>query len=306
MYELFNWGRLCVFVEAFKNRASNVQDIWLRFIVFCCGVASILSIIFFTTLHFIEPEEQPMRYVDYSWNLSKISNTKGLISQEQASIKAYFHEHQMLRQVVSNDISGRVFFQRNWEPSYTCTVATRFGSPGDGGKWICDPHRALTQNNCVVYSIGSNDEFSFEESIHHFNPKCEIHTFDPTTPHPKNCPPFVSFHPWALGQFDSPFSYTIPTIMRRLGHNSVSVLKVDCEGCELDTFIWPSFHVKKGVIQQILVEIHFDKNPERVHAMLGFLSTKGYAIFNKEANIQYSNGNAVEFALVHLDWMKFK
>jgi hypothetical protein len=38
--------------------------------------------------------------------------------------------------------------------------------------------------------------------------------------------------------------------------------------------------------------------------MLQYLSNKGYAIFSKEPNIQYSGGNAVEYALVHLDWMK--
>jgi hypothetical protein len=62
--------------------------------------------------------------------------------------------------------------------------------------------------------------------------------------------------------------------------------------------------VKDGAVQQILVEIHFNRNPGRVHDMLQFLSSKGYAIFSKEPNIQYSGGNAVEYALVHLDWMK--
>ena len=272
--------------------------------VWGCGLACILGILLFAAQREIELEEQPVRYMDFSWDLSHLSRAWGRTPPEQAAVKAYFHEHQMLRQIISNDLSGKVFFQRNWEPSYSCTVAARLGCPGDGGKWICDPHRALTQDGCVVYSIGSNDEFSFEEAVHNFNPKCEIHTFDPTTPRPKNCPSFVSFHAWALGTSDAPFTYTIPTMMRRLGHSNVSVLKVDCEGCELDVFVRPSFQVRDGAVQQILVEIHFNRNPGRVHDMLQFLSSKGYAIFSKEPNIQYSGGNAVEYALVHLDWMK--
>ena len=140
--------------------------------------------------------------------------------------------------------------------------------------------------------------------MHSFNPKCIIHTFDPTVPFPKNCPSYVNFHPWALAKIDSPFSYTIPTLMRRLGHANVSVLKVDCEGCELDAFSKASFPTGDGVVQQILVEIHFDGKPERVHDMMQFLSSKGYAIFSKEPNIRYLCGYAVEYALVHLDWMK--
>lgn len=92
--------------------------------------------------------------------------------------------------------------------------------------------------------------------------------------------------------------------MRRLGHDNVSVLKVDCEGCELDAFERPSFPARDGVVQQILVEIHFDRNPRRVHSMLHFLSSQGYAIFSKEPNTQFSDGSAVEFSLVHLNWMK--
>jgi len=275
----------------------------LRWLAFGCGLACALGVIHFT---WMDPyDETPVAFEDLSWNSSLFSNAK-----DPAAVKAYFHAHQMSRQVVSNDLSGKVFFQRNWEPSYSCTVTARLGAPGDGGKWICDPHRALTQE-CVVYSIGSNDDFSFEEAVHRFNPKCEIHTFDPTPPK-NNRPPFVSFHPWTLlghsGEDDNneaaPFTYTIPAIMRRLGHDRVSVLKVDCEGCELDAFSAPAFRVREGAVQQIQVEIHFDRNPERIHAMLRFLSSRGYAIFSKEPNIQYSNGKAVEFALVHLDWVK--
>jgi hypothetical protein len=49
------------------------------------------------------------------------------------------------------------------------------------------------------------------------------------------------------------------------------------------------------------MEVHFDGKPERMHRLFNFLADSGYAIVSKEANIQYSDGSAVEFSLVHLN-----
>jgi hypothetical protein len=213
----------------------------------------------------------------------------------------------MQRQIITMDQQGKHFFARNWEPSYSCTTRLRMGCPGDGGKWICDPHVHLLRDDCVVYSFGSNDEFSFEKDIHDFNPRCSIHTFDPTVPHPVNKPPFVHYNNAGLGTTDASNAslgsyFTLAEIMSRLGHDHVDVLKLDCEGCERD--YW-TLDVPEGVVRQLQVEVHWlDRRdtPERMHAFFGFLTRKGFAIFNKEANIQYSNPNkeAMEFALVHL------
>lgn len=79
----------------------------------------------------------------------------------------HFHQQQMKRQIVSSDKVGKNFFRRNWEPSYSCTALVRMGCPGDGEKWVCDPHTSLSQNDaeCIIYSIGSNNEFSSERAI---------------------------------------------------------------------------------------------------------------------------------------------
>jgi hypothetical protein len=223
------------------------------------------------------------------------------LSREQALVKLHFHQQQIARQVITNDIIGRAFFQRNWEPSLSCTALARMGCPGDGGKWVCDPHRYLGEH-CLIYSFGSNDEFSFEDAVHHFNPRCEIHTFDPVVSQPVNKPSYVQFHPWGMGAHDSAADsiYTLPTIMSQLGHTNVSILKIDCEGCELDAFDTPGFPSHSGTVQQILMEVHFDGKPERMHRLFNFLADSGYAIVSKEANIQYSDGTAVEFSLIHL------
>lgn len=51
--------------------------------------------------------------------------------------------------------------QTNWEPTFTCQHERRVGRWGDGGKWVCDPHR-ITKNkpSCLVYSVGSENDFS--------------------------------------------------------------------------------------------------------------------------------------------------
>lgn len=228
-------------------------------------------------------------------------------SEQDLALKRYFHDLQMTRQVISMDQQGKHFFARNWEPSYSCTTRLRMGCAGEGGKWICDPHIHLLRNDCVVYSFGSNDEFSFETAIHDFNPHCIIHTFDPTVPHPLNKPPFVHYNHAGLGTTDASNAslgsyFTLHEIMLRLGHKHVDVLKLDCEGCELD--YW-TLDVPKGIVRQLQVEVHWVNRrdtPERMHAFFGFLTRQGFAIFNKEANIQYSTPNkeAMEFALVHL------
>jgi hypothetical protein len=74
----------------------------------------------------------------------------------------------------------QAWFQDNWEPSFTCQHERRIGGNGDGPKWVCDPHR-IDPDSCLIYSFGSNNDFSFEESVlREISAKCEIHTFDPT------------------------------------------------------------------------------------------------------------------------------
>lgn len=273
--------------------------ITIRTGLICCTVlclAVMLSLVDIGRL--TEPPELPVQCADFKWD-APVNLVTTSSSDEEQKARMYFHRQQMKRQIISMDSVGRIFFQRNWEPSYSCSVVGRMGCPGDGGKWVCDPHRVLSGSDCVVYSVGSNNDFSFEEAVHNFNPRCEIHTFDHTASQSKNTPSFLKFHPWRLGKHDSHSEFTVQSAMHRLGHQNISVLKVDCEGCELESF-GESFPVAPGAIRQILVEVHFSKNPEAVHRLFKLFSDKGYAIFSKEPNIQYSNGDAVEFSLVHL------
>ena len=69
------------------------------------------------------------------------------------------------------------FYQNHYEPEFVCLHERRVGKLGDGGKWICDPHRIREQEECLVYSVGSNGDFSFEEAVlESVGSHCEIHT----------------------------------------------------------------------------------------------------------------------------------
>lgn len=55
----------------------------------------------------------------------------------------------------------------------------RYAAFGDGPKYVCGLD-VLANRSCLVYSIGSRNEYGFEKALKAVHPHCEIHTFDPT------------------------------------------------------------------------------------------------------------------------------
>ena len=201
----------------------------------------------------------------------------------------------------------------NYEPTFTCTHERRVGGLGDGPKWLCDPHRIQQQDSCLVYSVGSNNNFMFEEAIlSTISDKCEIHTFDHTVGlNPSNKPSAVHFHPWGLKQQDSGQFKSFPTIVRELGHKHrvIDILKIDCEGCEWETYAsW--FTDTDVYIRQIQVELHQGTgyqagytgsgNDLRATHFLACLKQLGYVVFHKESN-SMAGGGLIEYAFLRLD-----
>jgi len=115
------------------------------------------------------------------------------------------------------------------------------GLPGDGGKWVCNPHRihqlyTNRSQSCVIMSIGSNNDFGYEESMQAtFGSLCHIHTFDHTVakPHP---PDFVTYHDVGIAQKRAGKLRSLPELMdlakAGLSAPHVEILKIDVEGCE--------------------------------------------------------------------------
>ncbi|KAG7366630.1 methyltransferase domain containing protein [Nitzschia inconspicua] len=234
------------------------------------------------------------------------------------------------------------WYQTNWDPDFSCRHDTKIGI-GDGGKWICDPHRLASQSRrrmeqyqnerrmgnyktgeirsgCLIYSIGSEGDFRFEEGFQDAFPgTCEIHTFDFTNysanvPQNKN----IHFHHWGLkasykedkakyeiSGFGPPSPRLLGTwpfktfqeTIRELGHEGrpIDIFKIDCEGCE-----WSTYKDWLGAdLRQILIEVH--KVPKIAQDFFLDLQKAGYVTFHKEPNIQFGGGECVEYAFLKLN-----
>jgi hypothetical protein len=166
------------------------------------------------------------------------------------------------------------------------------------GKWVCAAKRLLAAKDCLVYSVGSNDEWDFEVGVLDINPDCEVHTFDPTVEKPAHKPGPVHFHPLGVlgnNQTVMPPSYTdLVTIADKLGHRGRTIhsLKMDCEGCEFGG-AWPGVERLKrelGItVERVNMEIHFWKwrrgGAEFLREMRDYPVRLGYNMTHYETNM---------------------
>ena len=122
-----------------------------------------------------------------------------------------------------------------------------------------------------VYSVGIADDWSFDTAMGQLG--CEVHAFDPTVDLPEQLDANVSFHKWGFrmdsigevekfegyGDLTGPL-YTLSEVVQRLGHTRrpLSILKMDCEGCEWD--IINSLSKSPSLAPDVLLlEVHLSK-----------------------------------------------
>ena len=212
-------------------------------------------------------------------------------------------------------------------PRTPCVRTERVGgAAGDGGKIVCVdalPVRADAAANaadggraCLVYSLGSRLDFSFElDVVRRFG--CEVHTFDCTVGSPKvgTVPTGVAFHPWCVGDTDEmraissdlgfgkggeKFQYhTLATIAHTLGHglgtahgSVVDLLKMDIERHEFAVIA--SFpNASQFRARQVVFETHLHNaygmwGRPVLHVewagLWGRLAALGYGTFSYEPN----------------------
>jgi hypothetical protein len=220
-----------------------------------------------------------------------------------------------------------IFLFSPFQPDFTCPYERRVGGHGDGPKWMCDPHRLLTQSDCLVYSIGSAGNYQFEESLIRLlgSLHCEIHTFDPGNyARPGDAQRNnIHYHQWGLkSSYDHaynaeiamnalngapPAMKTFQETQKALGHEGrkIEIFKIDCEKCE-----WANYGDWIGAdIRQILIENHgvpspFSGNewyhkPMQVADYYDSFTANNFAMFSKEVNI-YGGGNCLEFSYIKL------
>ena len=132
----------------------------------------------------------------------------------------------------------------------------RFGASGDGGKLICED--ILSGPDCIVYSLGSHGDFSFEMEIIK-RTSCRVVTFDCTV----DAKPFDQRHTFVkkcLGshermQANAGEWTTLTAAMQALGHTKIDLLKIDIEGSEYD--VMEGWKKTDKLPRQVSIEIHY-------------------------------------------------
>jgi len=170
---------------------------------------------------------------------------------------------------------------------------------------------------CVVYSVGSNGDFSFELGMQKEVGVgvCEYHIFD-MGDYAKEVPSELKrahYHKWGLekqqpavvswfGSTDvKPPSgkeyYGLYDTVKLLGHedlNVIDIFKIDCEGCEWKTYQdWLSDDIP--MLHQIQVEVH--KAPIGTIDFFTSMEESGYLRYHKESNIQWGS-DCIEYGFV--------
>ncbi|MGI9235489.1 MAG: FkbM family methyltransferase, partial [Woeseiaceae bacterium] len=183
----------------------------------------------------------------------------------------------------------------------------------DGWKYIPE----LLGSDSVVYSLGVGDSIDLDmDLIHHYS--LTVHAFDPT-PYSLEwvsgleLPDNFKFHPWAAAGEDGSLrlfrrvnkrgkasdvmwtadsnaadesdfvdapAYTIATIMQKLAHTHIDVLKIDVEGAEYE--ILDSLGDVANLPTQLLVEYHHrfpGIGKQRTADSIEKLKEFGYRIF---------------------------
>lgn len=183
----------------------------------------------------------------------------------------------------------------------------------DGWKYIPE----LLGAKSVVYSLGVGDSLDLDlDLIHHYN--LTVHAFDPT-PYSEQwvanleLPVNLVFHPWAAAGADGSLrlyrrvnkrgrtskvmwtadseaadasdfvdapAYTIKTMMEKLGHERIDLLKIDVEGAEYE--ILDSLGNVANLPTQLLVEFHHrfpGIGKQRTATSIENLRKLGYRIF---------------------------
>ncbi|EOD33198.1 hypothetical protein EMIHUDRAFT_202429 [Emiliania huxleyi CCMP1516] len=164
--------------------------------------------------------------------------------------------------------------------------------------------------DCLVYSVGSNGESSFELAVKKRWPACEVYTMDPTLNAVRREKAAVLEAAGHLKVVDIGLAgangtitlggrqfpvLTLESHVEMLGHRNrrIDVLKVDIEGYEYEAFasLQPGLLDK---VDQLQIELH-GSSDEKIDSLIAAVHAAGFLMFNKEPNVLgYLLGGACE------------
>ncbi|ELT98899.1 hypothetical protein CAPTEDRAFT_198524 [Capitella teleta] len=170
----------------------------------------------------------------------------------------------------------RVFHKLVTTKEYTCDKHVVYGHQGDGGYPLCeDKTFALKKNDCLVYSFGIRNDWSFDDALYD-KMECEVHSFDPSIGKKDHMhKPKVHFHNLGLWgtRFVNSENWMLDSfrgILKKLGHEEASVVfiiaerVIDAVKLDIESSEWPFFEdvisasgpsVLRNV-KQMALEIH--------------------------------------------------
>ena len=160
---------------------------------------------------------------------------------------------------------------------------------GDDDKRLCSA-MLNEHGNDVVVSIGSNNEFGFEEQVLKCAPSLHVATFDCTVREATNKPrtPRVSFHPYCISSKDSAQTRTWASIASIASESAaangnpggrIAILKIDIEGWEwvaLPQVLNMTGDRGRILPRQIAVEVHLATHQR--YDVPGFVSKGARAV----------------------------
>lgn len=203
------------------------------------------------------------------------------------------------------------------EPWLPCSTLERVPySIGDGPKWVCGADTLGSGGQCVVFSVGSNAEFSFELGLKNKKAMCDIHTFDPTLDRKQKMlarqaerQGLLTFHEVGLGGSSRTKPFLIEplrNLLEKVGAKKLDLLKMDIEGFEYET-LHTALHdcdAQNPLFEQLLVELH-GTDRERINTLARTLVLCGYHLVSKERNTWGCGGvRCVEYTFVHESFAK--
>ena len=192
----------------------------------------------------------------------------------------------------SNTLSARkIIDYLYWTNSSSCRLAHDFGgrlawnpSAFDGQKSVClDPPVRPEAENCIVYSFGINNDWSFDDIMEKYG--CEIFSFDPSmniSDHDRS--ERVHFYKIGLGDKDytsdkgwkiKSLSSIYKMLLHRHGEETIDYLKMDIESSEW--LVLPQIIKSKMLnkVRQLGVEFHFETtgNLKQYQTLVGIIKS---------------------------------
>ncbi|KXH49507.1 hypothetical protein CSIM01_03795 [Colletotrichum simmondsii] len=239
-----------------------------------------------------------------SWVLSRSDTHLSELSRAALSEKSWLSSVQERHEwmSVNKDYDSMLFTPRDeslrfwytiWDlfpATYTCPWdVQRVGKLGDGGKWICGMSKyerakrksRASEKPIRIYSFGIGDDSSFEAEMLNRSRAAEMYGFDDTVDGwgkgLEAYPNRTHFFKTAVAEYDyydekyQTEFLSIKSIMKKLGHDYVDLIKMDIEGDEFPTL--ESFledYAKGGELEgkevpvgQMVIEIHVpEKGPK--------------------------------------------